>query len=224
MEKIHIAGGVVNFRQAGLLDEVISACRFEQFSIKCLYMPDWQINDDFLRRLGRVGCSKVDLSKLMSVSPAFSNADFVATDDGILDYCFSPDLGALGSRERTLWVHAGVSIGPTFFKKCIQAHFESHVTAQMELELHKGDTARYDVSGFLEHLAEYAAHRLDDFEDSGSTLVCYDIPDRGDGVRLLIKFRFSDDFPFHHSRLLVRRGHKDDEAFFLRPFAFSFGM
>ncbi|KAH7702841.1 hypothetical protein AAVH_29997 [Aphelenchoides avenae] len=214
--KIHIAGTDVDFCQAGVLEEAICICRFEQFSVYSHDMPDWQISDDFLRRLGQVGCAKVDLSELMFVSP--TNGNYVVTDDGILDYCFSSDLGDLASRERTLWINARVSIGPTFVKKCIEAHFESCVTANMELELHNADPAGYDASVFLEDLAEYAACRLNESE----TEIRYDIPGHADGMRLLIKIRVMHDPWGPRSALLVRRGPRNDEAFFHRGFAFRF--
>ncbi|KAH7725654.1 hypothetical protein AAVH_06836 [Aphelenchoides avenae] len=215
IKKIHVSGGCgnVDFLQGGVLQEAICVCRFEQFSVNSHDMPDSLISDDFLRRLGRAGCTKVDLSKLMFVSPISGN--FAATDDGILDYCFSSDLGALGSRERSLWIAAGVSISPTFVKKCIQAHFASRVTSKMELELHKSDPP-YDVSGFLEDLAEYAAYCLDVSENETR----YDFTDHGDNMRLLIRLRIVEPLAFPNSRLLVRRGHKDDEEFFLQGYAF----
>lgn len=63
----------------------------------------------------------------------------------------------------------------------LQAHFESPVTTNMELELHKS-VPGYDVSGFLEHLAEYAAYRQDVSEND----IRYDIPDQVDAMQLLV--------------------------------------
>ncbi|KAH7702546.1 hypothetical protein AAVH_30296, partial [Aphelenchoides avenae] len=95
------------------------------------------------------------------------------------------------------------------------AHFASRVTAKMELELHKSSPP-YDLSGFPEHLAEYAAYRLDVSENETH----YDFTDHGDNMRLLIRLRIFEPTAFPTSRLLVRRGNKDDEEFFLRDYAF----
>lgn len=62
----------------------------------------------------------------------------------------------------------------------LQGHFKSRVTARMELELHKGDPD--DVSSFLEHLTECADYRRDESDND----ICYDVPDQGDGMRLLV--------------------------------------
>ncbi|KAH7716548.1 hypothetical protein AAVH_16044 [Aphelenchoides avenae] len=215
IKEIHLSDGSrgIDFLKGGVLEKAICVCRFEQFSTYFHTMPVWLITDDFLRSVARSGCSKVDLSRVTLRSP--SDANFLVTDDGILDYCFSSDLGALGSRERTLWINGGMSIGPAFVKKCVEAHFASSVTTKMELESHKSSPP-YNVSGFLEHLAEYAAYRLDVSESETR----YDFTDRDGTMRLLIQFRVVDPLAFPNSRLLVRRGHKDDEEFFLRGYAF----
>lgn len=55
-------------------------------------------------------------------APLTANDKYAVTDRGILDYCFSLDLGALKDRGRTLYGTLA-SITPALAGKCIQVGF-----------------------------------------------------------------------------------------------------
>lgn len=75
------------------------------------------------------GCCLVDFA---GNAPLTEDELYAVTDEGILSYCFSSDLGAMKDRGRTLSV-TDASITPALAKKCIQVdfiipgHFPSHL-------------------------------------------------------------------------------------------------
>ncbi|KAH7693815.1 hypothetical protein AAVH_39145, partial [Aphelenchoides avenae] len=107
-----------NFSMGGrkALEETLSRCIFAQLFIECSKLPGWQLNDDFLHALCLSGCVLVDFA---CNAPITGDEKFAVTDEGILDYCFSSDVGARKDRARTLYVTRD-SITPALAKKCVQ--------------------------------------------------------------------------------------------------------
>lgn len=84
-----------------------------------MFYSGWQVSDDVLHRLCYTGCVLVDFA---GNAPLTANDKYAVTDEGILDYCFSSDLGAMQDGARTLSV-TEASITPALAKKCIQVGF-----------------------------------------------------------------------------------------------------
>ncbi|KAH7687827.1 hypothetical protein AAVH_40620, partial [Aphelenchoides avenae] len=136
----------------------------------------WQLNDDRLRDLCRVGCHLVDFA---GTAPLSDDEKYAVTDEGILDYCFSSDLGALKDRGRYLAV-TEASTTPALLKKCIQASKESKVTGRVRLVMHHLED-EYIIG---EHMVEFGNNLI----RNRKNIVEYDFPDQGNGMRLKIEF------------------------------------
>lgn len=72
-----------------------------------------RVNDDLLHILGCAGCS------LAEFHGSWDFENYAVTDEGILEYCFSSDLGAMKDRGRTLSLQDAWCT-PELPVKCIQ--------------------------------------------------------------------------------------------------------
>ncbi|KAH7714422.1 hypothetical protein AAVH_18241 [Aphelenchoides avenae] len=181
------------------LEQTLLGSRFSQLYVANSKLPGWQVNDDLLHKLCCAGCVLVDLG-------ANAYPECAVTDAGILEYCFSSDLGALKDRGRTLFMSMP-SITPALPAKCIQASLESKVTGRVELGIHKNDYEHV----FSDCLAAFGENLVDTATNgAGCQSRIYEFLD-GNGMRLQIHFKLIHS----HWSMEMRRANKDDEDFFI---------
>ncbi|KAH7724333.1 hypothetical protein AAVH_08221 [Aphelenchoides avenae] len=180
------------------LEKTVCGCRFRELSVKGVKIEGWQLNNHVLRKIARAGGALVDFDGNLP-----GGEKYAATDEGILDYCFSSDLGALKDRGRSLSLEVA-SITPALVQKCIQASAKSKVTGRVELTISNVED-EYVRGGPL------AQFRDNLFQVSPRWLV-YGFTDEGNGTRLQIDF--TRESPRAHWRLDMRHGNKDDKDFF----------
>ncbi|KAH7708465.1 hypothetical protein AAVH_24289 [Aphelenchoides avenae] len=188
-----------NVGEDNALEKTLFGCCFGQLFIQTSKLPGWQLNDALLYKICYSGCALMDFS---GNAPLTANEKYAVTNEGILDYCFSSDVGIMKARGRTLAV-TEASITPALAKKCIQASMESKVTGRVQLvitNLRFEHLLSADLAEFDENLVDASAHFCQ-----------FDFPDNGNGARLQIKFSRG---PQGYWMLQMRRGNKDDKALF----------
>lgn len=191
-----------NFNVGGgnALEKTLSGCRFgELVDHGTSKFQGWQLNDELLHKLCCDGCALVDFNQN-------TVGRYAVTDEGILDYCFSSDLGAMKDRGRTLLLE-DASVTPELPEKCIQASVESKVTGRVKLEISDLDDEYFADDHFLAAHVENLVHRSERY-------IRYDFPDQGNGARLLIEFDHRDWACSPDWTMLLRHGNVDDDAFF----------
>ncbi|KAH7724335.1 hypothetical protein AAVH_08223 [Aphelenchoides avenae] len=192
-----------NFNVGGTnaLEETLLGCRFPELFIESSKLPGGQLNDGILHKIGHAGCALVDFA---DNAPLTEDEKYAVTDEGILDYCFSSDLGALKDHGRALYV-TDASVTPALAKKCIQASVESKVTGRVELAITNLKIEHVLIADVL--LLEFDENLLGKSQQH----LEYDFPDQGNGARLQLRFTRG---PHGYWMLEMRRGNKDDKAFF----------
>ncbi|KAH7715412.1 hypothetical protein AAVH_17184 [Aphelenchoides avenae] len=182
--------------EGNALDKTLFGCRIGQLFIETSKLPGWQVNDEFLHKTCYAGCCLVDFA---GNAPLTEDELYAVTDEGILSYCFSSDLGAMKDRGRTLSV-TDASITPALAKKCIQASLETKVTGRIKLAVTNIEDLLM-LNGLDDNLVGISID---------GNMRRYDFPHQGNGKRLQIEFVWDD----WYWTMRMRRGNKDDKAFF----------
>ncbi|KAH7708085.1 hypothetical protein AAVH_24660 [Aphelenchoides avenae] len=115
-------------------------------------------------------------------------------------------------RGRTLSLQDAASVTPELPEKCIKASLESKVTGRVKLSVAKTDyegTLMNSLDAFSDNFVDYV---LDDDEFTFTHTFRYDFPDQGNGMRLQIEM--ARDSLYGYRTMQMRRGKKDDKAFF----------
>ncbi|KAH7703770.1 hypothetical protein AAVH_29057 [Aphelenchoides avenae] len=187
-----------NFNQGekDTLSEMLSGSTFQSLELIRSHVPAWQIDNKRLQTLRLGGCNGI------CVRDQSDNEKFAVTEEEILSYCFTPRNGASPVPERRfLRISWPSAITPAFFKKAVEASKNSQLTCDVELCLQH---LRFDVGnldlGVLPSRSQTEYRHLS-----------YDIADHGNGVRLLIHFKSTDDEEW---RVILRHEKKDHGEFF----------
>ncbi|KAH7702430.1 hypothetical protein AAVH_30418, partial [Aphelenchoides avenae] len=171
--------------------------------------PGSQVTDGLLHILCCAGCELVDFAR------TYTRGKYLVTDESILEYCFSSDLGAMKDRGHTLSLQDAASVTPELPEKCIKASLDSKVTGRVKLSVAKKDyegTLMNSLDAFSDSFVNYVVDDDNDDTLSFTHTLRYDFPDQGTGMRLQIEM--ARDSLYGYWTMQMRRGNKDDKAFF----------
>ncbi|KAH7694256.1 hypothetical protein AAVH_38701, partial [Aphelenchoides avenae] len=171
-------------------------------------IPDWQINDKRLESLRLRGCNEIQVRTL---SRELNDAaeEFEVTEAGMLSYCFMLDDHLPMPARRSLQLPGTIVATPAFFEKLVEASKNSQLTCDVELSLER---LRFDVGNLDVGVLPSRSSQFDPM--TGVTFlhnVRYNIPEHGNGSRLLMLFKSEDDAEWD---VVVRHGKKEHEEFF----------
>ncbi|KAH7708475.1 hypothetical protein AAVH_24278 [Aphelenchoides avenae] len=192
--------------QENTLSETLNGSTFQCLSICYSHNPAWQINDDLLESLRLRGCNEIQVCP-WDHELRDGTEKFHVTEKGILRYCFALDDGFAVPETRVLRL-AWANVTPTFFRKLVDASKNSRLTRDVKLCLER---LPFDITDLDVGVAPSRGRKYDRIWNNLHT-VRYDIPDHGNGMRLMIEFKSGTDD--QEWEVTVRHGQKDQESFF----------
>ncbi|KAH7723945.1 hypothetical protein AAVH_08539 [Aphelenchoides avenae] len=198
-----------------VLSQMIEGRTFQRLTIADSAIPVWQIDDKLLESLRRRGCNEFHLSPDGPI-PYEDHERLNVTEEGILSYCFTRDddlpdgdgLTVPGSRFLRM---TRVTLTPEFFTKVVESSKNSQLTCDVALYMDDIDLP-FDVDNLDVGMPASLSREFEEGLWRNLANVRYNIADHGNGVRLLIHFRESEDR--EHWDVTVRHGKKEHEEFF----------
>ncbi|KAH7707626.1 hypothetical protein AAVH_25136 [Aphelenchoides avenae] len=186
------------------LSETLMGSTFQRLSFCLADLPVSQIDDKRLLSLRQRGCNE-----LVAFHSSMDDAEkFHVTEEGMLSYCFTLDDDSPVPESRLLEI-TSVNITPAFFKKVVEASKNSRLTCDVELSLFHL-RLEFDVGNLDLGVPPVRSQEWDGLAAAYLHNVRYDIPDHGNGIRLLVRFKKGTDTWI----VTVRHGKKDHEEFF----------
>ncbi|KAH7704191.1 hypothetical protein AAVH_28624 [Aphelenchoides avenae] len=184
--------------QVDTLIATLSGSTFRGLRLDACSIPAWQIDDKGLASLRRRGCNEIRLFN-------GNVPKYEATEEGILNYCFTSDDNLPVPERRCLQI-ACANITPVFVKKLVEASKNSRLTCDVKLSLVH---LRFDVSNLNVGVLPSRSQEYGRFGDSVIHHVHYTFADHGNGIH----FESCDGEEWE---AVVRHGKKDREELFKR--------
>ncbi|KAH7673124.1 hypothetical protein AAVH_42397, partial [Aphelenchoides avenae] len=172
------------------LGETLGGSTFRCLAIFSSSIPGWQIDDTRLELLRLNGCNEIHLCQ-------DSTTQFKVTEEGILSYCFTLDVGLPVPESRFLrltWTKASKN---------------SQLTCDVELCVEHLHVANLDANVGVQ---PSRSREYDRMADANLTNVRYNIDDHGNGIRLLLHFKSADSKEWE---VVARHGKKEHDEFFV---------